>query len=261
MNIASWNINKKQIEDKVYNLIKFYKLDVLFLFEAQNFDKKKFSSFDSNKEYSFLNLASHKNFVCIYSKVININLKTRQSRYCCVEISTTKRNFLFSFIHLESQKSSSSDAKSCHEETLRALRKEIFECKAKYNLKSYFIMGDMNCNPFDKEMISFSDMNVTLFKRLFIKKPSLEHEKIKYDRLYNPILTMLSEPDFLYGSYYHYNRCGLYWNAYDQILINRYALSCFKEAKFLTSIEGQSLLKNLKPDANISDHLPVMVTI
>ena len=66
----------------------------------------------------------------------------------------------------------------------------------------------------------------------------------------------------MYGSFYYSSGMqSLYWYCYDQVIVRKSLMDKVIAIKYCKSIGKKSLIKDIKPDEDISDHLPLIVTI
>ena len=73
---------------------------------------------------------------------------------------------------------------------------------------------------------------------------------------------LISEETKTYGSlYYSSGSAPIYWNSFDQMLVRKELMDNITGFMYLRMINGKHLLKDIKPDSTISDHLPLLVNI
>ena len=129
-------------------------------------------------------------------------------------------------------------------------------------MQKSIVIGDMNANPFDSEMVNKDAFNAVLFKKVIDERSSTVYSGDAYERFYNPMLNCIKEENESYGTFYYSSGIGpLYWNCYDQILVRKALMNNIEEIKFLKKIKGEKLLNKTKPNDKISDHLPLFVKI
>lgn len=72
----------------------------------------------------------------------------------------------------------------------------------------------------------------------------------------------LTEKDESYGSYYYAgNAESLYWYCYDQLLVRKALANDIQNVYFCKRAGNTNLIKNLRPNSAISDHLPIIGVI
>ncbi len=258
--IISWNINKKPNEKYVYDLIKENSIDVIFLIEANTFSTETFKNNDKANEYKIIDkLCKNENFLCIAKNIITIENVTVHKRFETYRIIINENLCLVTVVHLESKNNGETKALVDHGTTICNIKEDIKGMKEKYNIDKSFILGDFNCNPFETEMVAYNCFNSTLFKDIIEEQSITKHEDIAYERLYNPIITILNENTKNYGSIYRSDQVSIIWHSFDQVLFDINMMKLYETGEFIKTIGSVSLINKCKPNTSISDHLPLLI--
>lgn len=73
-------------------------------------------------------------------------------------------------------------------------------------------------------------------------------------------MNYISEETQTYGSFYYSGGINsLYWYCYDQAIIRKPLVANLESIRYIKTIGGRKLIKEVSPDATISDHLPLVV--
>jgi len=144
------------------------------------------------------------------------------------------------------------------------LREDIENCEKNMNCINSVIVGDYNMNPFEKQMYGGKGLNAIPISGI-AKKYSREIRQKERLFFYNPTWNMIGDFTEPPGSYYKYEssvEC-LFWNLFDQVCIRPSLIDSFNKnaLRYITTINGISLLKNNIPNTEISDHLPLYFEI
>lgn len=182
--------------------------------------------------------------------------QNRYTLYCC-----TCEHVLYNIIGIHLPASPSSNP-SDRKNVIRDIIHDIEEQEKEEKHKNTIVIGDFNCNPFDEEIIQKDSFNAVLFKELIKKQEVVTYNEKKWRRFYNPILTFLSEDTKTYGSlYYSSGIAPLYWNSFDQVLVRKVLIDSISSLEYIKQIDGKTLIRDVKPNDSISDHLPLIVEI
>ena len=264
MNVAFWNVNKNDaIDDCLEQLVLEHDIDIL-IFAEYTGDIERFSArFDAtNKPYRALQTIGCDRIKGIVSTKYNQELLTTESRYCLVHISTTYFNLLFGMIHGESKLNSQDEDRAA---TFIRFYRDIEHNEDKLKLSNSLIIGDLNSNPFEKNIIGASTLHAIPYREE-VSKPTRIVSGKQYKKFYNPMWKFFGERTPPYGTYYYNSSSTVnyYWNVFDQVIIRPSLLNAFNEEdlKILTNIGTDQLLDIAKkPNKNYSDHLPLIFKI
>lgn len=257
MNICYWNIHKNhETQNDEFN---GFLLNMLIDKSVDLFCVSEFDKFNERilleNNYELVDQVNCEKVKC-YKKSGTQFLQTRiDDRYAIIEYKSKK--ILIVFLH-------SYDAIN-YEDSKRLLCMQDIKMEVDVVIKetadtSVFIIGDFNCMPYDDPVVNEDVFNCVLYRDLLHTRAGSN------ERYYDPMLLLLSEEEKIYGSYYNDNihKKNLRWYLLDQIMVNKNAdkIIDYDSIKFITQIQGISLLKNNKPDSiNYSDHLPLFFEI
>ena len=132
------------------------------------------------------------------------------------------------------------------------------------NHKRSFVIGDFNMNPFDPGIVSSEGFHAIMDQNVVEQKSRIVAGRESFF-FYNPMWKVFANSPK--GTYY-YNKStpvNYYWHCFDQVLIRPDLLEYYSDenVQVLTKTEELNLLnQNGIPDKiNISDHLPIMLTL
>ena len=254
-----WNLKRNSNEKWVAEVIKENDIDVAIFAEYQG------TSFFKVEELLSKNYKWHdgndgcEKVTIIVKKSVDVSIRREQNRYTIYYVSIDSDHFIIAGVHLPAPPTASA---SDRKDVIRDLVRDIGEQERERKNHNTIVIGDFNCNPFDEEIVEKSAMNAVLFKKLIDSQEYVRHQEKLYRRFYNPTLHYLSETTKTYGSIYNSSgNAQIYWNSFDQIMVRKELTTALKEVLYLTSINGKNLIKRIKPDDSISDHLPLLATI
>lgn len=258
VNILFWNLNNNSNEKKVKDIILENDVDIALFAEYQKTSfRKVLSELQDYSQHDGYGACDKITLLC--KKTIESKVRREQNRYtlytCAIE------GTLFNFVGVHLPAPPSSDAND-RKHVIRDIVQDITEQEKESKSRRTIVIGDFNCNPFDQEVIQKDSFNAVLFKELIKKQEVIRYSEKEWRRFYNPIIHFLSENTCTYGSlYYSSGSAPLYWNSFDQILVRKELVDSIESLKYVKEIDGKKLIKDIKPDNSISDHLPLLVKI
>lgn len=258
MNLLYWNLkNNENLEPLLRDCIIINAVDIVILSEYDGIDFVKLAALLKNQFSEVDELQVYKDIKILYRANINLSLSRAQYRYTIVKLLQNGKSFLITGVHLPSNLHRDGSGERKH--IIRKIINDIVEEEAE-EIYSSLIIGDMNANPFDGEMIEKDAFNSVLFKQIIRNQETVKYQNDVYRRFYNPIIEYINETNQDYGSYY-YSSGNLYWYCFDQILVRKNLMDDIKSFKYIKQIGNTHLLSRVRPKKEISDHLPLLVTI
>lgn len=186
-----------------------------------------------------------------------IEVLQQQHRYSIYGVKTAMKDYILSVIHLEDRRNFE---RADRMNTIQSLINDIGHVEEMFQCSNTIVIGDFNANPYDEELLSIYAFNAVLFKSIINKSEIRRKNTTEYKRFYNPVLHYISEETEMYGSFYYENGSKTpYWCCLDQILIRKDLINYMENMQYLKKIETTNLLKSIKPNETISDHLPLLV--
>ena len=174
-------------------------------------------------------------------------------------------NFLASFVHLSSPMGSWSPTES---QAVKAnkVREKLVDCEGRLTCDAVAI-GDFNADPFSLAMISADGMHATMCRTIAAKGERRlgadDSERVGY--FYNLMWRHYGDatPDRTPGTFYRSHReDALYWHALDQVLVRPSHIDSVVNTNTVVTKAGVvDLLSGGRIDNDISDHLPITVTL
>lgn len=258
MNITYWNLNKKKNEKYIASLISEYNVDIALFSE---YDETDFDVLIHNllldRYQIHRGYGACRKVILIAKKDIQIEVNREQSRYVLYSVIFNSFKYIFAGIHLPANPHTDANGRK---KIIRDLICDLKEQEKIHGNSNVVIIGDFNSSPFDEELIQKDAFNAVMYKEIIEKKESITYEETEYRLLYNPILTHISEDNHQYGSFYYTKGSkSLYWYCYDQVLMTKSLIDSFQGMEYCHTLNGKSLLKDISPNKDISDHLPLVV--
>ncbi len=182
------------------------------------------------------------------------------SRFTVLSMKSGNSIFVVGAAHLPDRMSSPDSESRLMD--IRAMMGEVRGYENELSISKTIILGDLNANPYDKELLHPNAFNAMLFKGIVRNKSSRTWREVEYPFLYNPTIQWLSEESENYGSIYYSGDCtGPIWNCYDQALVSPELMDCINSYSYLKRIGDRDLIAKVRPNGKISDHLPLLVDI
>lgn len=259
MKLLYWNLKANKNETYIASLIQEHNIDIAIFSEHKNTDFSVLVNDLLSDEYEFYSgYGGCEKVIMVAKKDIHIEINREQSRYVMYSALYGNDQYIIVGVHLPANpRADANDRKM----VIRDLLVDLKEQEKIHHHSNSIIIGDLNSSPFDEELIEKDAFNAVLYKTVIQQKEHIIHQGKQFRFLYNPILHYISENNHQYGSFYYSGGINpLYWYCYDQILMTKDLIGSFKEMQYCQSIHGKSLLKKVRPDDSISDHLPLMVT-
>ena len=258
MNIAFWNLAKNDNANSIAHMIKENKVDIALFAEHCNTDFTALCQQLEGFSQAFGHGGSDKVTLISKSGYI-VRVRREQNRYCIYECTNDDATYLIVGLHLPANPNSNSEDRKC---IIRNIVNDVESAEKEIGTDKTVIIGDYNASPFDQELIQKDAFNAVLYKELIKKTEYITSNGKRYRRFYNPMVHYISEESQMYGSFYYSNGIqSLYWYCYDQIIVRKSLMDRIVEVKYCKSIDKKSLLKKVAPNDDISDHLPLIVTL
>ena len=250
--IAFWNLKDHELSSYICELIKENNIDIMILAEAEKINPQEIETNLNNYKLHFGYKDKHYVYFFVKSE---IRIEQMQEGNRFLMMTCVKNNFKFNIMGLHLQ-SKTKNQDFSREETIRDILNHIGTYEN--DEPKSVILGDFNLTPYEDPMVNFGLFHSILFKDLMEREFTTCGGRT-YQKFYNPTYTIVSEENKTYGSYYTKDRETIHWLFLDQCLMRKSMIKFFKEIKVIKEIGDQPLMKNNKPNINISDHLPLLV--
>lgn len=254
--VLFWNLKRNPNEKWVAEALKENDIDIAVFAEyaGTSFPKVK-NLLEGNYQYHD-GYGGCEKISLVAKTCISVQIRREQNRYTIYSCTGDEGSYIIAGVHLPAPPTASS---SDRKDIIRDLVLDVCEQENTAKNRRTIVIGDFNCNPFDEEIIEKSAMNAVLFKKLIDSQEVITHQGKKYRRFYNPTIHYLSESTHTYGSIYCASgNAQIYWNSFDQVMVRKEISDTLKNVMYLTSINGKSLIKDIRPNDSISDHLPLL---
>ena len=259
MKFLYWNLkSNSNLEKIISDCICENTVDIAVFSEYENINFELLKQTLNNNFKLLESFGGCENIKILFKNNLHIQLIQEQHRYLLAKLHYKNRQYLLIGVHLQSNVHSNSDDRK---NEIRKIINDITSFET-FEIYSSIVIGDMNASPFDTEMIGKDAFNAVLFKKIIKQSDIVTYQNEDYKRFYNPIIEYVNETNEIYGSFYYSsgNSC-LYWYCYDQILVRKELIDNIVDLTYLKQIKKNSLLKDIKPNPEISDHLPLVVNI
>ena len=251
-----WNVHRNV--DNILRIIEYSEsnhIDVITLCEAPEFQVQnnglytKLEHFDLDKERQ------------IEVLVANDRLNTRSYfmedyRFCTIRLECIDVNIIV--VHLNSKLYEGNE--ELRDVDINSIHEVVKRIEERYDSKNTIIIGDFNIGLFDRQMLSMIGFNARLFRYQMGKGTSTKHG-VTRDLYYNPMLSLYNDAleDYKAKGTYFYENSRIQWQCFDHILLKKPLLErlSINSLRILSSLGDYSLIRNNRPIATISDHLPI----
>ena len=271
MNIAFWNINKKNLSDLLVDFVSEYEIDILLLAEAEpqtvldfitkeniiNPSRKYYHIFDSK-----VTVLSSYDPNIFESKHHLVN-SPRWNSYLIDIPTIIKLNLITVHFHSKVNWSEDSLALECVN-----LARDIEIVEEDSGIFETLIIGDFNMNPYESGLVAANGLHALPDLNHISKNPSgRKIDGVNYKYFYNPMWNFFGDSEKPFGTHYYREpgHVSREWNIYDQV-IYRAGLSKFvmnDGVKIIHQINTENLITALnRPDRDsYSDHLPILIKL
>ena len=252
-----WNLARNSIEKYIADIIIENDIDICIFAEYSNINFEMVLSQLNNSHTIIEGMGGCDKITLIARSGYDVEIRREQNRYTIYSVSDKTDSFIIAGIHLQDRLNSDSDTRK---NTIRKLVKDIKEQEKLLKHDNTIVIGDFNASPFDEELVQKDAFNAVLFKDLILRKEYVVVERTEYRRFYNPMLNCFSEDDSTYGShYYDPGIKSIYWYFFDQVIVRKSLVNRIERIEIIKAINNQRLIKAVKPNSTISDHLPLLV--
>ena len=258
MNILFWNLCKHQNVKVIQELLAENEVDVALFCEYTETGVNNLVKSLGTNYFRIIGFGGCKKITMLARKpsISSAIIRREQARFAIYSLRMGNDRYLLAGVHLEDQRSYSEATRI---NTAHSIVDTVEEQEKALKIDKSIIIGDFNANPYSTEMIAKVSFNSVIFRSM-MDAESISFEGKRKRRLYNPILQFLRDEDGKRGSYYYSsNDTPLYWNAYDQVLMNKQAMISFLNMEYITSTSRISLMSRKGPNKTYSDHLPLLV--
>lgn len=189
----------------------------------------------------------------------SVKIQREQHRYTLYSISSHGELFIIAAVHLQDRFHTDTETRI---DSIGDLVRDIIELEHDLDCSNTIVLGDMNANPFDPEMIQKNAFNAVLYKQLILDEEYVSVNEKTHRRFYNPMLVSISEATKNYGSYYHSNGMNTtYWHCLDQVIVRRPLANRIRGITYCKTAGEISLSAFVGPNKRISDHYPLVFCI
>ena len=259
LNILFWNLGRHAVEDFIVNCIVENNIDIAVFTEFGSIDFAKIEKNLGKMYERIMGEQADRKITLISKKTISVLNIQPQNRYSIYNVKTAVKDYLLAAIHLEDRRNYQTTERM---NTIQSLVKDIEQTEELFKCDNTVVIGDFNANPYDEELLSKFAFNAVLFKKIIDKKELTTYKGLKRKRFYNPILHYISEDTETYGSFYYSSgHMTPYWNCLDQVLVRKSLVNNIDHVEYLKEVNTENLLKNAIPNAEISDHLPLVFSV
>lgn len=261
MRLLFWNMKKNPVGDLIKTCLREHEIDVAVFAEHEGVDLPALVR-ELDGRYRYVDPVQERpRIVAVTERGLRAILRREQSRYALYEIVCGGVRVVLGGIHLHDRWSRRDPVvrlETIHYDLvpdIEALERELGHDRT-------IVIGDFNAGPFDQELLQMNAFNAALFKDVILRDDVRTVDGKRYRRFYDPVLHFLSEDTKTYGSYYHSgDPCTPVWHCLDHVLVRRALADSIRDLQYLRRIGDTDLIKEVRPDPEISDHLPLFVDI
>ncbi len=268
-----WNLKGKNLTPYLVTLCRENEIDVLILAESEGIKKTDFlEAVNRGQPTRFVSPHNNSSYISFFVKeslqIQNVR-DDNNHRFAVREISLpTNLKILLVGLHLPSKLYMSED-----EQNFKAMKviRRIEECENQIGHNNTLVIGDFNMNPFEKGLVGADSFHAVMTQQTAMeygREVDSQHRRF----FYNPMWGRMGDTSVGPPGTYYYRGGALcyFWNTFDQVLLRPDLLDYFandqlrvidkigQETSLLIKKEGKT---KGRIDPNISDHLPIMITL
>ncbi|MEA5141497.1 endonuclease/exonuclease/phosphatase family protein [Arcicella rigui] len=268
INIAFWNINKKELSDLLVEFTHENNVDILCLAEVHENTVsefiKKINSFDAN---DYKQITASKDKVIVISRYPEDNFIDKSNLYSSKRFTAhyfqipllIEFNLITLHFHSKQNWSDISQAMEC-----ATLAQAIREIEKNTQSSNTIVIGDFNMNPFEIGMLSTNGFHAIPDLALANQSKSRKVDDVHYPFFYNPMWNFFGDFQEPSGTFYYRSSQSISyeWHIFDQVIFRPSVAEYLDDnyMEIITKVFTESLLSPLKrPDSKLySDHLPII---
>ncbi len=259
MNILFWNLKKNALSRYISQCLMENDVDIAVFAEHSQVD---FHSLEQNSGgmYQFVEGLGGCEKIALFVKTgVRVTIRRESTRYAIYYIRYLDQDYILVGVHLQDRMSADVNQRIAE---ISRLKNDAQNLEDTSKCKNTIIIGDFNANPYDPELLQMNAFHAVLYKEVIRRSETRTVDAKVYKRLYNPILLSLSEENKKYGSFYYTKGSSTpIWNCYDQILVSKPLIDKIIEVDYLKRIGQTTLLLQVAPNHEISDHLPLLAKL
>lgn len=272
MNIAFWNVQKKNISSILVDLVINDQVEILCLAEASDVLIIDFLKIINIRlpGRKFYDIPIKKGKVKVLSSLApsvfnDCTHSFYSKRWSALLISIPKRftiNLICVHFHSKVNWSEISLALECVN-----LSRDVLDIEKSNSCTETILIGDFNMNPFENGIVAANGLNAIPDLNYAVSNPIRRIDGTEYRYFYNPMWNYFGDNNLPYGTHYFRpsGHVSHEWHIYDQILIRPTLKQHFKKSdiKIITKIGTEDLTKTYnRPDKiKYSDHLPISINL
>lgn len=258
MKLLFWNMNKKDNADLALTFMREEEIGVAAFSEFSGTDFS--AELLKGSGYRSISHGGCDKVIVFARESIEVLECYEESRFTVLPMKMGETYFIVAAAHLVDRMSSTDPEPRLVD--IRKMMDIVHGYEITASISKTIVMGDLNANPYDREMLLPNAFNAMLFKGILRNKTARTWCGDEYSFLYNPTIHWLSEESENYGSFYYSGDCiSPIWNCYDQALVSPELMDSINSYSYLKRIGDRDLIAKVRPDSKISDHLPLVVDI
>jgi hypothetical protein len=260
MNIAFWNIDKKELSDIILDLIRIKEIDILVLAECEDSTVNNVLFKAKSIDVNLNQIASKKNKLKVLSRYKPEIFTDKSDLYSSSRMVShfvkipNKIAFNLVSVHFHSKVnwSDQSLAMECVN-----LSRDILKVEEITGCENTILIGDFNMNPFEYGFVSANGLNAIPDLDYAFKKSSRIVDGSNYKFFYNPMWNYMGDSTIPFGTHYcrPSGHISYEWHFYDQVLFRPSIKNYLKKASLSELVqqlkEESPTLKELLGEAMI----------
>jgi len=261
VNYIFWNTNRKAHIEYISEIVSEYDIDFIILAEfPENQITYLIRALNLNNQFYLIPNISNKK-IHIITKMIPSKIdyleEDNNVRFLSFFDLDIKERLNLGLIHLPSKLHASENDILIPIQRTNSMIDDIEK-----NNELTILIGDFNMNPFEQGMLSANGFHA-FPRKIESKKNKRVVQTIEKKIFYNPMWKYLIREDNPIGSYY-YTSGGAYtlhWHVFDQVLLRPQLIPFLNRAELIGSFKDVNLIRNNKPNKEVSDHLPLFMKL
>jgi hypothetical protein len=263
--ILFWNTKRNAVHDDIGTMCRDHAVDILVLAETEVSQPVLLRNLNTGGQFGYHEFTRESRRIRFFSRIppeyVTVVYEDAGASIADVNPPIGRR-LLVVGAHLRSKMWAEIQDHRLQAETLAT---KITELEGRYNHKNTLVIGDLNMNPFEEPMVAANGFHAVMSRHI-AQKLSRKVQGRQWDYFYNPMWSLLGdESRGPPGTFFRRESgvSGYFWHMFDQVLIRPALLDAFafENMHVLTNTGLRDICDGETIDANVSDHLPLVVRL
>ncbi len=270
LNLLFWNLNKKSLSESVGLLAEKKEADIVVLAEMPPRTEDiltRLRQYDSTFEVSDQILPRRRVVLYHRRSATQVQYLHHAKFWTIYQLSLSDGlPLILVAVHMPAKSRIGYIGSDNRLPLFRWLCQDILEKESTSGTDRTVVIGDLNQNPFDREIVHMETLNAVMDPDV-AAGVSCRWDDRTYKYFYNPMWAAYGRRQAPMGTYYYRepDYVRYYWHLFDQVLLRPDLIPILsdEDPTIITELAGESLIRaNGRPNASrFSDHLPIFLSL